>query len=546
MRTTNVENKIETAASAPGERAQSRQHLACYALFLVAVVVVAAVRFHVRNMPLERDEGEYAYVGQMMLHGIPPYKLASNMKLPGTYAAYAAIMAVFGQTAGGIHVGMILVTSLAAVLVFFLGRYLYGPRAASVAGTSYVFLAARPGVLGIDGHATHFVVVTALAGILLLLYAIDRKSVGLIFASGLSFGLSFLMKQPGILFAIFAGLYWIYCESKRRVPARKLAIGGTVFLAGTALPYILTSLFLLWSGVFGNFWFWTWTYVREYGSALSWSERWEQLGITLPWAVRPFVLWELVAIGLAAPLWSRCGRTHAGFVAGFFSSSCVAVCIGWHFRPHYFIMLLPAAALCIGVAVECAQEELNRRNFGRLASLPLLYFVAALLTAVFGQWKTFSHLDPVALSRKIHEGQTYADAVTVANFISAHALSGDQIGILGSEPEICFYTRLRCASSFLYMYPLIERQRFAKQMQEDVMRELREAHPRFLVYVDNERSWGWKNTLSEYRPFLERAWNFAHSNYALAYQVPLPDVRGYPEHLWGDDACLYVFERKPK
>lgn len=37
--------------------------------------------------PLERDEGEYAYAGQLMLQGIPPYQLAYNMKLPGTYAA---------------------------------------------------------------------------------------------------------------------------------------------------------------------------------------------------------------------------------------------------------------------------------------------------------------------------------------------------------------------------------------------------------------------------------------------------------------------------
>jgi hypothetical protein len=36
-----------------------------------------------------------------MLQGIPPYRLACNMKLPGTYAAYAALMAVFGQSIAG-------------------------------------------------------------------------------------------------------------------------------------------------------------------------------------------------------------------------------------------------------------------------------------------------------------------------------------------------------------------------------------------------------------------------------------------------------------
>ena len=70
--------------------------------------LVIAIRIRLLGIPLERDEGEYAYSGQLMLQGIPPYKLAYNMKFPGTYAAYAAIMAIFGQTIAGIHFGLLL------------------------------------------------------------------------------------------------------------------------------------------------------------------------------------------------------------------------------------------------------------------------------------------------------------------------------------------------------------------------------------------------------------------------------------------------------
>lgn len=70
---------------------------------MVAVlVIVAAVRLRLLNLPLERDEGEYACAGQLMLQGIPPYELAYNMKFPGTYAGYAVIMALFGQTPASI------------------------------------------------------------------------------------------------------------------------------------------------------------------------------------------------------------------------------------------------------------------------------------------------------------------------------------------------------------------------------------------------------------------------------------------------------------
>src|SRR5580700_11574091 len=112
----------------------------CVSALLVVMVFFAFVRVRLRDMPLERDEGEFAYVGQLMLQGIPPYKIASNMKLPGTYAAYAAIMAVFGETTSGIRDGLILVNAAATILVFLLGKYLYGPLAAAVAGVTYSFL----------------------------------------------------------------------------------------------------------------------------------------------------------------------------------------------------------------------------------------------------------------------------------------------------------------------------------------------------------------------------------------------------------------------
>src|SRR5881409_2429318 len=96
------------------------------AWIMVALIIVVAfaIRARLRAMPLERDEGEYAYAGQLILQGVPPYKLAYNMKLPGTYAAYALLMAVFGQSASGIHVGLGLVNGASIALMFLIGRRL--------------------------------------------------------------------------------------------------------------------------------------------------------------------------------------------------------------------------------------------------------------------------------------------------------------------------------------------------------------------------------------------------------------------------------------
>jgi 4-amino-4-deoxy-L-arabinose transferase-like glycosyltransferase len=287
----------------------------CVSALLVVMVLFAFVRVRLRDMPLERDEGEFAYVGQLMLEGIPPYKIAGNMKLPGTYAAYAAMMAVFGETTPGIRIGLILVNAVTTILVFLLAKYLYGPLAGAIAGITYSFLSCRPGVLGLYAHASHFVVLATLAGILLLLYAIDTGRIGFFFGSGACFGLAFLMKQPGILFFVFAGLYWLWREWKRPFSWRNATVRGGALFAGLVLPFGLTCLILLRAGVFSSFWFWTWSYAREYGSMTTLREAWPMLRASLPWVVRPFVIWEIVAIGLAAPLWSRdARRVHGEFL----------------------------------------------------------------------------------------------------------------------------------------------------------------------------------------------------------------------------------------
>src|SRR5260370_35540380 len=99
-------------------------------------------------MPLERDEGEYAYARQLILQGVPPYKEAYNMKLPGTYAAYAVIMAVFGQSAAGVHIGLGLVNSGPGVLGFLIGRRLLVGVAGVVAAGMVSLFACYARVLG--------------------------------------------------------------------------------------------------------------------------------------------------------------------------------------------------------------------------------------------------------------------------------------------------------------------------------------------------------------------------------------------------------------
>ena len=85
----------------PSNRKVSSQSISSdkiyWILLGVAILIFSYIRLRLSNMPFERDEGEYAYMGNLLLEGLLPYRDAYNMKLPGTYFMYAVIELFFGK-----------------------------------------------------------------------------------------------------------------------------------------------------------------------------------------------------------------------------------------------------------------------------------------------------------------------------------------------------------------------------------------------------------------------------------------------------------------
>jgi len=526
-----------SAASTTASHAGLRLRYLCYAALVAVVILFAVIRIRLRTMPLERDEGEYVYAGQLMLEGIAPYRLAYNMKLPGTYAAYAALMAVFGQSVTGIRLGMLLVNATTMLLVFLLGRRLFGVLAGTVAAATYALLSNRTSMFALDGHATHFVALAAVAGTLLLLQALDTRRKSLLFASGLLYGLAFLMKQPGILFGVFGMSYWLWSE-RRASERRKLISGAAALSAGIALPLLCTCILLWHAGVFEGFWFWTYSYGREYGALTSFSAGWGLFRKIVPWIVRPFVIWGLAAFGLSAVLWSPAARKWRVFLVGFLGFSFLAVCPGLYFRSHYFLVMLPAVALLAGVGIEAAREKLVAH--GKLAAaLPSIFFALTFVTVIYGHRKFLFEMSPADVAERVHAGDGCAEAESVAGYIEQHTTRQDAIAVLGSEPEIYFYARRHSATGYIYMYGLMEQQKFAQRMQAEMIGQIEAARPRFLVYTDDELSWGWSTPGAEKDRLFDWMRRYLDASYGLAATIP---INGVAQHRWGTQPAFYIFE----
>ena len=319
------------------------------AIALTAIILfAAAIRIRLLDIPLERDEGEYAYAGQLLLHGIPPDKVAWNMKFPGTYTAYAAIMSVLRETTQAIHLGLLLVNAATTVLLYLLARRWFDARAAVAAAGTFALLSMGAGVLGLAGHATHFVILFAVAGTLALFGSRPR-----VFLSGLLFGMAVVMKQQGLVLGLFGGAWLIWSLARTQGARAQAARRLTAFALGAALPLALTFLILWKAGVFERFWFWTFRYAREYATEMTLRGGWTLFCAMFPRVVLPNIaLWVAAAAGLVLLWWKHNRLRTALPVTLFLVFSVLAVCPGLYFREHYFIPMLPAVALLTGSAVD--------------------------------------------------------------------------------------------------------------------------------------------------------------------------------------------------
>ena len=512
------------------------------------------------DVPLERDEGEYAYAGQLILQGVPPYRLACNMKLPGTYAAYAGIMAVFGQSARGIRLGLLLVNLATAALLFLLGRRLFDEPTGAAAAAAFALLSLSQGVYGVFAHATHFVLLPALAGLYLLARAIGEGAArwSPLLGAGVLLGLAFVMKQHGIFFVLL-GVFWLAWETARRgLRPRAIAARCGALLAGSALPFGLTCALLLGAGVFGDFWFWTFDYARAYVSQVPLP-----LGMSIftqaiqAVAAPALPIWALAAIGLAVPLRDRLARARLPFTAGLALASFAAICPGLYFREHYFVLLLPAVALSAAIAVTAAGRalekwlEAGRDAGGRGLSdiLPALVFLSCLAYPIVREREFFFSMTPAEASRRTYGPNPFPEAIEIAKRIAADTTPADRVAILGSEPEIFFYSGRRSATGHIYMYGLMENQPHARRMQQEAIRQIEASAPKYVVFVNVPQSWLARPDSDTTILDWSRGYIGAHYEVAGVVDIAADDTTVYA---WGREAidyelrspyAVYVFRR---
>jgi hypothetical protein len=486
-------------------------------LIILGLVLIACLIARVRllDLPLERDEGEYAYGAQILSQGGVLYRDIHSMKWPGMYAAYAGIFSLLGENVRAIHTGLLLGNLLSALGLWLFCRSFSSAVQATFSATFFLLLMLLPVMHGIIANAEHFAVLFITWGLAAAAWGLKSRRLSLLLLSGGLLGLAVIMKQHAI-FNVALACCVVLClsgskrrslavplhpaepeetslpaEPRRTVSAAGLSRGFATLLLGTgiALAWIVMALALWRQGAWNDFVLWTIKYPRSYTSQISLMDA----PILFVHSARPIslVIWPVLMLALAGGIsvWKQAGADQQFWLLGGLLAGLLSICPGFYFREHYYLMLMPSIACLAGAGVQAVSQHCMRQvgASGRWMALAVVVFACLWPLGVQGRLLYAQSLRDV--SRTMYGPNPFVESPEIAAYLKRVMPPGSRLVILGSEPQIAFESGHRLATGDVYMYPLMEHHPLALPMQREMIREVEAARPEFVVLVSTRTSW---------------------------------------------------------
>ena len=545
-------SSINSLDNQPGDKIFLR-YWDTLSLFVI-LLIITKLRFPFLEIPLERDEGAYAYMAQLLLEGVPPYTQAYSLYFPGVFIIYALTFLILGQTIFAIHFCLLVATLITIVIIFLIGKKLFDPLTGIISGATFGLLGLNPYAQGLFSHGEPFTMLFICSGVYLLLLSIDSEKKILFLWSGLFFGLGLLIKQNVF---VFIGLPIVYlCWSLLKKPRlkRKFYLDAIFYFTfGYFIPLAVFFIFCLITGSLEQMFFWTFIMPTEMTPPISISRAVYQFKIlTLPIIKSSPLFFGVAAIGLLSPLWDKSSRLAVLFIAIFLVFSFFTMSLVFYFRAHYFLCLFPATALLTGVGFYSMNNLIKKISLRRINPIITAVFVFIFFSySIFDQRKFFFQTKPETVSRIIYGNNPFPESLVIADYIKEHSSPSDKIAILGSEPQILFYADRISASKHIFMYYLMGNHLHALSMQKEAMADIELTKPPILINVVIPTSWLFqKDSKSMLFHWLD---GFVLKNYKLAGVVEIQGLNT-TNYYWGVDTTKFVpkgenfiqiYQRKP-
>ena len=214
--------------------------LSFWVIWAAIALVYILIRINVANIPLDRDEGMFGYMGQLILDGGIPYLDAFDHKPPVVFYLNALALLFFPPTPLGIHVFLHMYNFLTLIALYCLVKA-YSNSTVAGLWTAFIFavFSSSPGIQGYGASTEMFLLLPLTLSLLFAVLAVSKKSLCFPILSGVFGALTFWTKQTAALAMVFIIAYLIFAQIKRTQsnrfdvakPLLSLALWGSGFLA---------------------------------------------------------------------------------------------------------------------------------------------------------------------------------------------------------------------------------------------------------------------------------------------------------------------------
>lgn len=454
------------------------------------VLLVVAIRAPLLSIPLERDEGEYAYIGWRLGHNELPYRDWFDQKPPAVFFIYRVALSLPFEPVRAIHFVGLLFVALSTCALFYLALRFLDCFWAWLAAALFAFLSADPLVQGTAANTELFMLCPLILSQIAFFTAAakNQRNVSLMVLVGALTGIAFMFKQVAIVnWFLQAAFYPVFARGEKRLQS---AVSFITWSAAGLLTVVgLVVLYFWMHGALYEFIDNVFTHNLNYIGAVGASERFEYcLGTLTSLARTQAIVWMFAAIGLVALLRSTRAKWSI-FLVAWLITSAIGVSASGYFFPHYFQQLLPPLALAAAAGAEW---------FGGLASLKIfplwvrrgaLSLTLVVLPAVT-LWSFLFVYTPAEAVRKIYPGNFFAEMRDFAQRLETVTPPDASVFVFGAEPELLFYAHRRSATRYIFLFPLYGPYGNTREKQIAAATEIGRAQPAAAVYLPNALFFG--------------------------------------------------------
>ncbi len=515
-----------------------------FAALIIFSLIYFVIRLHFKEMSFERDEGTYAYMGKLLLEGKKPYSYFYEMKPPGLFYMYGVMVALFGTTVSGLHIGFFIVNLISSLFIFLWIKKMFNLTSGVIAAVAYSIISTSPHASGMTIQAEHLLNLFMIPGLWLLWEALRSNKKQFWFYSGLVLSWALLIKQNTIFFIAFAGIVIIlnHFLVKKEKTIHGLIQPVLLFSAGILLPVLIVITVLLMNGTFNDFIFFIYEFPRTlYLSSIEFSRGMGYMKDRLDLIMMNYsIIWYSAILGLLL-LWLLGKDLFSKItVTLFLLLSLLSVSPGLRFYGHYWIHFLPSIALLFAVFVNTITQFMVSKNWTKnpqFLSMGILTLVV-LLNINTNKEYYFSS-DPERVVRMVYGSNLFPESRKVSDFLNKKMKPEDGLMVFGSEPQIYLYTNKDCASRHFYCGNLVQNHPKIKDWVSEFKSDFGKANPKYAIWVQHPFSWSMPKDGN--REFVDWGYGELSNKYHPIGYADYID-QNTTEYIWDQAALQY----KPK